>query len=171
MAGGQYYLTATSFPPWSDHLSEHQPAQPPSQSGWTSVPVHISPLHIPSCTFCCAHLSDNFPLKWKPTCLDLRDSELLWTLLGLTSGGQFYPERRRGVYDEQSICLFCCKERGQKIFHWLQKLNKTQCQNEVRILSGRTQKLKVAKRCCKQLNEHNLMYIYHKQCENMQKNQ
>ena len=35
----------------------------------------------------------------------------------------------------------------------------TQCQNEVRILSGRTQKLKVAKRCCKQLNEHNLMYI------------
>ena len=46
---------------------------------------------------------------------------------------------------------------------------KTQCQDEVRILSGRTQKLKVAKRCWKQLNEHNLMYIYHKQCENMQK--
>ena len=45
----------------------------------------------------------------------------------------------------------------------------TQCQDEVRILSGRTQKLKVAKRCWKQLNEHNLMYIYHKQCENMQK--
>ena len=45
----------------------------------------------------------------------------------------------------------------------------TQCQDEVRILSGRTQKLKVAKRCCKQLNEYNLMYIYHKQCENMQK--
>ena len=45
----------------------------------------------------------------------------------------------------------------------------TQCQDEVRILSGRTQKLKVAKQCCKQLNEHNLMYIYHKQCENMQK--
>ena len=47
--------------------------------------------------------------------------------------------------------------------------HKTQCQDEVRILSGRTQKLKVAKRCWKQLNEHNLMYIYHKQCENMQK--
>ena len=46
---------------------------------------------------------------------------------------------------------------------------KTQCQDEVRILSGRTQKLKVAKRCWKQRNEHNLMYIYHKQCENMQK--
>ena len=46
---------------------------------------------------------------------------------------------------------------------------KTQCQDEVRILSGRTQKLKVAKRYWKQLNEHNLMYIYHKQCENMQK--
>ena len=45
----------------------------------------------------------------------------------------------------------------------------TQCQDEVRILSGRTQKLKVAKPCWKQLNEHNLMYIYHKQCENMQK--
>ena len=45
----------------------------------------------------------------------------------------------------------------------------TQCQDEVRILSGRTRKLKVAKRCCKQLNEHNLMYIYHKQYENMQK--
>ena len=45
----------------------------------------------------------------------------------------------------------------------------TQCQDEVRILSSRTQKLKVAKRCWKQLNEHNLMYIYHKQCENMQK--
>ena len=49
--------------------------------------------------------------------------------------------------------------------------NKTQCQDEVRILSGRTQKLKVAKQCWKQLNEHDLMYIYHKQCENMQKNQ
>ena len=47
--------------------------------------------------------------------------------------------------------------------------DKTQCQDEVRILSGITQKLKVAKRCWKQLNEHNLMYIYHKQCENMQK--
>ena len=46
---------------------------------------------------------------------------------------------------------------------------KTQCQDEVRILSGRTQKLKVAKKCLKQLNEHNLVYIYHKQCENMQK--
>ena len=44
----------------------------------------------------------------------------------------------------------------------------TQCQDEVRILSGRTQKLKVAIRCCKQLNEHNLMYIYHKQCERAQ---
>ena len=30
----------------------------------------------------------------------------------------------------------------------------TQCQDEVRILYGRTQKLKVAKRCWKQLNEH-----------------
>ena len=47
---------------------------------------------------------------------------------------------------------------------------KTQCQDEVRILSGRTKKLKVAKRCWKQLNEHNLMYIYRKQCDNMQKN-
>ena len=46
---------------------------------------------------------------------------------------------------------------------------RTQCQDEVRILSGRTQKLKVANWCWKQLNEHNLMYIYHKQCENMQK--
>ena len=45
----------------------------------------------------------------------------------------------------------------------------TQCQDEFRILSGRTQKLKVAKRCWKQLNEHNLTYIYHIQCENMQK--
>ena len=45
----------------------------------------------------------------------------------------------------------------------------TQCQDEFRILSGRTQKLKVAIRCWKQLNEHHLMYIYHKQCENMQK--
>ena len=45
----------------------------------------------------------------------------------------------------------------------------TQCQDEFRILSGRTQKLKVAKWCWKQRNEHNLMYIYHKQCENMQK--
>ena len=44
----------------------------------------------------------------------------------------------------------------------------TQCQDEVRILSARTQKLKVTKQCWKQLNEHNLMYIYHKQCENMQ---
>ena len=33
----------------------------------------------------------------------------------------------------------------------------TQCQDEVRILSGRAQKLKVAKQCWKQLNEHNLM--------------
>ena len=48
---------------------------------------------------------------------------------------------------------------------------KTQCQDEVRILSGRAQKFKVAKQCWKQLNEHNMMYIYHKQCENMQKNQ
>ena len=40
-------------------------------------------------------------------------------------------------------------------------LFKTQCQDEVRILSGGTQKLKVAKQCWKQLNEHNLMYIYH----------
>ena len=47
--------------------------------------------------------------------------------------------------------------------------HKTQCQDEVRILSGRTQKLKVAKQCWKQLNEHNLMYIYYIQCENMQK--
>ena len=45
----------------------------------------------------------------------------------------------------------------------------TQCQDEFRILSGRTQKLKVAKWCWKQQNEHNLMYIYHKQYENMQK--
>ena len=45
----------------------------------------------------------------------------------------------------------------------------TQCQDEFRIPSGRTQKLKVAKWCWKQRNEHNLMYIYHKQCENMQK--
>ena len=45
----------------------------------------------------------------------------------------------------------------------------TQCQDEFRILSSRTQKLKVAKWCWKQRNEHNLMYIYHKQCENMQK--
>ena len=35
----------------------------------------------------------------------------------------------------------------------------TQCQDEFRILSGRTQKLKVAKWCWKHLNEHNLMYI------------
>ena len=48
-------------------------------------------------------------------------------------------------------------------------LVKTQCQDEFRIPSGRTQKLKVAKWCWKQQNEHNLMYIYHKQCENMQK--
>ena len=47
--------------------------------------------------------------------------------------------------------------------------HKTQCQDEFRIPSGRTQKLKVAKWCWKQRNEHNLMYIYHKQCENMQK--
>ena len=46
--------------------------------------------------------------------------------------------------------------------------SRTQCQDEVRILSGRTQKLKVAKWCWKQRNEHNLIYIYHKQCENMQ---
>ena len=46
---------------------------------------------------------------------------------------------------------------------------KTQCKDEFRIPSGRTQKLKVAKWCRKHLNEHNLMYIYHKQCENMQK--
>ena len=46
---------------------------------------------------------------------------------------------------------------------------RTQCQNEFRIPSGRTQKLKVAKWCWKQQNEHILMYIYHKQCENMQK--
>ena len=46
---------------------------------------------------------------------------------------------------------------------------KTQCQDEFRIPSGRTQKLKVAKWCWKQRNEHNLMYIYQKQCENMQK--
>ena len=45
----------------------------------------------------------------------------------------------------------------------------TQCQDEFRIPSGRTQKLKAAKWCWKQQNEHNLMYIYHKQCENMQK--
>ena len=45
----------------------------------------------------------------------------------------------------------------------------TQCQDEFRIPSGRTQKLKVAKWCWKQQNEHNLIYIYHKQCENMQK--
>ena len=45
----------------------------------------------------------------------------------------------------------------------------TQCQEEFRILSGRTQILKVVKPCWKQLNEHNLMYIYHVQCENMQK--
>ena len=50
------------------------------------------------------------------------------------------------------------------------RLVTTQCQDEVRILSSRTQKLKVAKRCCKQLDKHNLMYIYHKQCENMQTN-
>ena len=48
-------------------------------------------------------------------------------------------------------------------------LGMTQCQDEFRILSGRTQKWKVAKRCWKQFNEHNLMYIYHIQCENMQK--
>ena len=46
---------------------------------------------------------------------------------------------------------------------------RTQCQDEFRILSGRTQKLKVAMWCWKQQNEHNLMYIYHEQCENMQK--
>ena len=48
-------------------------------------------------------------------------------------------------------------------------LDMTQCQDEFRNLSGRTQKLKVAKWCWKQQNEHNLMYISHKQCENMQK--
>ena len=46
---------------------------------------------------------------------------------------------------------------------------KTQCQDEFRILSSRTQKLKLVKWCWKQQSEHNLMYIYHKQCENMQK--
>ena len=45
----------------------------------------------------------------------------------------------------------------------------TQCQDEVRILSGRTQNFKMAKQCWKQLNELILMYIYHKQCEDMQK--
>ena len=49
------------------------------------------------------------------------------------------------------------------------RLDMTQCQDEFRIPSGRTQKLKAAKWCWKQQNEHNLMYIYHKQCENMQK--
>ena len=48
-------------------------------------------------------------------------------------------------------------------------LGMTQCQDEFRIPSGRTQKLKVTKWCWKQRNEHNLMYIYHKQCENKQK--
>ena len=51
---------------------------------------------------------------------------------------------------------------------WVALVSKV-CQDEVRILSGRTQKLKVALRCWKQSNEHNLMYIYHKQYENMQK--
>ena len=74
--------------------------------------------------------------------------------------------------------LQCIGGRMEHSFTWYSDpashnglLVMTQRQAEVRILSGRTQKLKVAKRCCKQLNEHNLMYIYHKQCENMQKKQ
>ena len=65
---------------------------------------------------------------------------------------------RRGAYGEGVPLSFA---------GWTQF--KTQCQDEFRIPSGRTQKLKVAKWCWKQQNEHNLMYIYHKQCENMQK--
>ena len=72
--------------------------------------------------------------------------------------------------------LFEPTVKGKRIFYTLleTELEKpvyirvmTQCQDEFRILSGRTQK--VAKWCWKQWNEHNLMYIYHKQYENMQK--
>ena len=76
-----------------------------------------------------------------------------WPVFKMNLSWHFYPESET-VFD---------------ISHHGTHLNKTQCQDEVRILSGRTQKLKVAKQCWKQLNEHNLMYIYHKQCENMQK--
>ena len=47
-------------------------------------------------------------------------------------------------------------------YHQQYILHMTQCQDEFRILSGRTQKLKVAKRCWKKWNKHILMYIYHK---------
>ena len=60
------------------------------------------------------------------------------------------------------------EQKGVQMFHDVGR-HLTQCQDEFRILSGRTQKLKVAKWCWKQQNEHNLMYIYHKQYENMQK--
>ena len=82
-------------------------------------------------------------------------------------------------YDVQKCRAVCKTAMKNSANQWrcycrnisLWTLTMTQCQDEVRILSGRTQKLKVAKRCWKQLNEHNLMYIYHKQYENMQKNQ
>ena len=51
---------------------------------------------------------------------------------------------------------------GHQVHRVIRVIRVTQCQDEFRILSGRTQKLKVAKRCWKQWNEHNPMYIYHK---------
>ena len=69
-------------------------------------------------------------------------------------------------------CFFVCISKynfSQLVSQYILDYYMTQCQDELRILSGRTQKLKVAKWCWKQQNEHNLMYIYHKQYENMQK--
>ena len=81
--------------------------------------------------------------------------------------GHFLGDRLSFLKDSV-LCVKSCN----KVWHGSDptpRLAIWQCQDEVRNLSGRTQNLKVAKRCWKQLNEHNLIYIYHKQCENMQK--
>ena len=48
------------------------------------------------------------------------------------------------------VKLYCGSVSVQWKLHYSKNWHMTQCQDEVRILSGRTQKLKVAKRCWKQ---------------------
>ena len=87
--------------------------------------------------------------------LPTKKTSLFLSLQGLTDYDAILLE----IYKAAS-CLFC---------KWNDEMHKTKNRIILTKQSGRPLKLKVVIRCRKKWNEPNLMYIYHLQCEKMQK--
>ena len=96
-------------------------------------------------------------------------------------GACFGPQSPSVPYQGPGTPFFChfsdwkrlkewCEDTFMK--EWMKALEKTRILEDIRYdeESDHSNKLKVVIRCRKKWNEPNLMYIYHLQCEKMQKN-